>query len=373
MLALGESVFAHIIYAVPILLWSFLPVYVNTPANDEEDVRTENSETVHNPLILAKFSSLQREISALVDEVTTDLAQQRSVQSDAVKRLIVCFNGIESLIREQTQLTLELIGIVTREGAPGETSGVSHFEEIVGIVRRMADSISSSGHSSVEMVNVFSALKERIDAVALLLGEVESISKQTNLLALNAAIEAARAGEYGRGFAVVADEVRNLSARSSEFSHQIEAQHSGMKQIMGKAASIIAELASNDLNLTLGTQARVKHILSEVEQNDQQVTIQLAKMSEITDKVGKEVGVAIRSLQFEDILRQLNEKVDVRVRVLEDGFDSIVDAAEQNMRNFSPDRIVDQLENARVKIHNTCNERVIVHQENMDDGEIELF
>lgn len=371
--ALGESMFAMLIYAVPVIIWSLQqqPARSQTEVKNDDEVEVSTSSKV--PMLQDGFYALRQEVVDLIDEIGSDLSQQRSVQSDAVKRLISSFHGIESLIKEQNSLTSGLIGIVTRKDADSEASGMSHFDEIVGIVHRMADSIASSGHSSVEMVSVFSSLKERIEAVAQLLGEMESISKQTNLLALNAAIEAARAGEFGKGFAVVADEVRSLSARSGEFSSQIEAEHAGMRQIMSRAAAIIAELASNDLNLTLGTQGRVKQILEEVENNNHQVTRQLEQMSEITGKVSTEVDAAVRSLQFEDLLRQLNERIDGRVRVLENGFDAVVDAADQSVRNYSAEKIVEQLESARDKIHQSSKDRVSVHQETMDGGDVELF
>ena len=51
-------------------------------------------------------------------------------------------------------------------------------------------------------------LREEIERVGNVAGEIGDIAKQTNLLALNATIEAARAGDQGKGFAVVAGEVK---------------------------------------------------------------------------------------------------------------------------------------------------------------------
>ena len=72
-----------------------------------------------------------------------------------------------------------------------------------------------------ELQTSMSDIARHTQAIAGLLGSIDSITTQTNLLALNAAIEASRAGEQGRGFAVVAGEVRSLAQRTSEIARQI--------------------------------------------------------------------------------------------------------------------------------------------------------
>ena len=65
------------------------------------------------------------------------------------------------------------------------------------------------------------ALRDEVQNVAAMAGQIEAIAKQTNLLALNATIEAARAGEAGRGFAVVAGEVKQLAGQTSKTTGEI--------------------------------------------------------------------------------------------------------------------------------------------------------
>ena len=64
-------------------------------------------------------------------------------------------------------------------------------------------------------------LREEIERVGNVAGEIGDIAKQTNLLALNATIEAARAGEQGKGFAVVAGEVKVLSGQTADATNEI--------------------------------------------------------------------------------------------------------------------------------------------------------
>jgi hemoglobin-like flavoprotein len=69
--------------------------------------------------------------------------------------------------------------------------------------------------------NEADGLRQEVQQVADVAGQVQAIAAQTNLLALNATIEAARAGEAGKGFAVVAGEVKELAGQTRSATDQI--------------------------------------------------------------------------------------------------------------------------------------------------------
>jgi methyl-accepting chemotaxis protein len=64
-------------------------------------------------------------------------------------------------------------------------------------------------------------LRDILDQVGGVAGDIDAITRQTRLLALNARIEAARVGEAGRSFAVVASEISGLSGRTAEATNHI--------------------------------------------------------------------------------------------------------------------------------------------------------
>ena len=87
-----------------------------------------------------------------------------------------------------------------------------------------ASSVAVQGGAVVsEVVATMRGINQSSHKIADIIGVIDSIAFQTNILALNAAVEAARAGEQGRGFAGVASEVRSLAGRSAEAARQIKA------------------------------------------------------------------------------------------------------------------------------------------------------
>lgn len=366
----------HFVFIVAILIWlitSFSSKKQRSLSLESASI-TIDARQKNMQMLPVHSEQARAEASNLISEICSDLHQNRSVQSDAVEKLFSSFSGIENFIREQEKLTHGLIGLATQVNSTGNMAETSYVDEILYIVSRMSENIASTGKSSVELVKVLNTLRTQINSVDMLLEEIRGISKQTNFLALNAAIEAAHAGEQGRGFAVVADEVRKLSTRSNEFAQEISVQHEGMKEAMDIAGSVIGGIASQDLDLTLGTQTRVREIMDEVEINNGKIAGQLGEMTGITNKISLEVGVAIRSLQFEDLVRQLSERIEMRVKVLDKGFSALSSAVgsavivQEDATNTCA-----LLDNAKKSIENAIAIRLSVQQASMGEGQVEFF
>ena len=239
-----------------------------------------------------------------------ELGQLQRLLADAVARLTEGFNSLNRYAEAQRETALELAkndyGRSLGEGASGESLTIEQFvHETSATLNSFVDSIVANSRDAMSVVEKMDQIKEQMDKVSAILGEIEAISRQTNLLALNAAIEAARAGEHGRGFAVVADEVRALSERTNQFSLQIRGSIEQVHGSMHGMEGAINQLASHDLNFALQAKQDVEQTMAGIHSVNENMAVKIAELAGIGEKMGQSVNSTVTAMQFQDLSRQL--------------------------------------------------------------------
>lgn len=315
--------------------------------------------------------------SALVDELghaCRELHQGLDLLHDAVSELGGGFDGLSNKTNLQQSLLKQIIdaqkgGVSVQDFATRTGDLLEHF---VGVVVQMS-------RESLRIVYRIDGMAKEMDAVFGLLRNVNTIAEETNLLALNAAIEAARAGESGRGFAVVAGEIRNLASNSNQLNEQIGGHVERARLAMEQLRGLIGAMASQDLNVALSAKGSIDTMTAHVTESDARTSAVADQVVEISRGLTADVSTTVRSLQFEDILRQLIGQSRVRLTELQeitaDCTRDIEDLAcapleaealeERSQRVRA--RLAMQREKARLRARGPAL------QNSMDAGEIELF
>jgi len=329
------------------------------------------SRSIHEAL-----GSVKQELDNQFSHSCDEAGRIRSIQATAIEGLVNSFTGLESQSREQLDMVVSLIGSINSQMS-GETGQHRMAAEAAELVKVFVDNIKAMSQGSMALVEALNEMSAQLNAANKLLSEIDGISSQTNLLALNAAIEAARAGEAGRGFAVVADEVRSLSQRSTDFSEQIRANYNVTQCTMERAGAIIGEMASRDINLAMSSQHRIQEMMDEVSGANKAVAEKLEHISTISGEISGNVETAVRSLQFEDMTRQLMESLERRLGIVSTVSDKLIDVfadlvADPNQQEHE---LVEQIARLRaeVKADLDAASHKAVTQQDMGSGETELF
>lgn len=316
-----------------------------------------------------------------VQIVEDELVQVKALVSEAIDTLNGSFAGLHEQTQAEYQLVVSLLENLGGGEHDTDEMSIQKFSmEIKVVLQYLIDLLTNASHRSTETVGKIDEMVGQIESIFHLLEDVKGIADQTNLLALNAAIEAARAGEAGRGFAVVADEVRKLSLNSNVLNEEIRKQAEQARVTVDQVRSIVSETATKDMEHAVSSQDKVGHMLTDLEEMNGGISSKLGDVSGMISEIETSVSNAVRSLQFEDIVRQLVEQVMNHLGNLHRFSNEIGEFIADNQKNpaTSEEEYKLRVVAFREKIHEKRKEieesrMSRVNTGTMEEGEIELF
>ena len=324
---------------------------------------------------------LQQGVLKITDQLKLELSQIQGLVADSVITLQDSFHGINEQSQNQLHVVQGMLEHVSDKMNNASRDYVSFSDfasETDKVLRYFVDHVIEISQNTMQVVDQIYDMSQQMDKAESLLSDVKVIADQTNLLALNAAIEAARAGDAGRGFAVVADEVRKLSQHSNRFNDEIRLVIIGSRECIEDARESIGSVASKDMNFAIKSKARVDEMMLQIGQMNTSMAEHLNNVSVMSNKINEMVGNAVRSLQFEDIVRQLSGYSEHHIFRLENIASRIQTGIQElgSTPEVSTEQVIPGLTDIRNEINEVFNKELAhkpVEQSNMDEGDVELF
>jgi methyl-accepting chemotaxis protein len=278
-------------------------------------------------LLIAELTNVAGEIGSEVRvelaEACQGIGQAKGIVGDAVTKIGHSFKSLDQQAREQLSVVSSLIQDLTGNSAKvgSRHFGMQQFtRETTTVLETFVTFMNKASRQSTDVSQKIEEISEQMKSIFGMLAKIDAIAQQTNLLALNATIEAARAGEAGRGFAVVAKEVRALSISSRSLSDEIGNQVTQIRKTVGDARNIVNEVAAEDTSEALNASKHVEAMMKDLNDVNTHIESSLGHISTTTGQIHENIVLAIRALQFEDIVRQLLEYNNGRLEIVHNLF-----------------------------------------------------
>ena len=342
--------------------------YIRSTELDSADVELDEKKL--NLGLDKIFKNITEQLVIIENETT----RVKSLVSDATSGLQTSFETLNSKTNTQKNVAEGLLHALSDSTSEIQNHGEINFRTFISeteqVLEYFVDNVVDTSKSSMLLMHKIDDMNISIESIVTLLDDVRSISDKTNLLALNASIEAARAGDAGRGFSVVADEVRKLAIQSHEFNDQINQVVVETIKNMESARELITVLASKDMNAALNSKKRVNEMTAEITLLNNSAEKSTHELTSLTKEIDKQVSIAVRSLQFEDMVIQLVQQVELRL--------SFVDNVLRKLNTFVEHTKVEMVDHVDELItdineYSLILKRNVVSQKSMEEGEIELF
>lgn len=324
-------------------------------------------EAQHEPSLGDICKSIECALSGELDSIDQEIGRTQTLLRESVATLADGLQAIAGQSRHQQGVVNDILIHSERVSTNGGMDIHEFAEQISRLLNSFVELLIQVSVQSMTTVHSIDDMVSQTEAIFAAVDEVQGLAKKTNLLALNASIEAARAGEAGKGFGVVADEVRKLAQVSEKINGRIRERMEGARESIERVRDTVSSLASRDMNDCILTKERVQTMLVSVEQLNEEFTTGASNVGEVASRIGQAVDDSVRSLQFEDIVRQALDDARQRAANLRELLDIL-----HNQADAGPGHLSEALAGMRER-HAATQRRGIVSQTTMQAGSIDLF
>ena len=371
----GVALADALLFVAIVLGWGYL---LRLAASESVEVKRDQADQGDAALIHESNGlhvQLGQEVANQLASAHTELGNTQAILSDAIGKLVSTFTALADDVRAQQALTMYISGGEKDDSGHDAKEKFEHFVKLTSdAMNEFVDSTVQNSKHAMELVEKMDAINHEVSSILNILNEVEGIAKQTNLLALNAAIEAARAGEAGRGFAVVADEVRNLSENTNKFSKQIRSLVHNVNDALVDAEQSINKLAASDMTFVMDSKQHVQGMMSDLSALNATIAQNAIELRVINEKVEQNVGVAVSTLQFQDMSSQLIAHAQMRIAALQEVASQMSAGADSPSRDMYLQQIAAYRDSLNQHVMGLDAKKTNpVAQDNFDTGDIELF
>lgn len=323
-----------------------------------------------------RAAAVAADLAALDPYFSVTREQLRSIVAQTEAAAVTIMASLQTLNQAQTRSAARIGGAQDRIVGFAERSDAA-LHDLARSLGSYLDRRLDETRKERGVVDAAAAQMRGLDALIVTL---EKVGTATRMLALNANIEAGRAGQQGAGFKVIAQELQDLARTSQAAMTEARLQVSTVQRTIGAVLT-----ADHGGDGTRTESERLQALMAELDgiaRSTTQVLLGMARTEltearESTGLVGDQVLAIFGQIQFQDVVRQQIEAVDVSDTLLQRCLADLGRrlAGEEPEAPVRPDAI---LETARTRYVTQIQRRVDAQALGMgstgaDAPDIELF
>ncbi|TLS66289.1 hypothetical protein FE236_00235 [Mariprofundus erugo] len=312
----------------------------------------------------AVFYDVEESVRSEVASIRGQTDQIKSLLEDAITSLHDAFGSIHESTNEQMKTMTALMMQVV--GADDEQNIFQQAESASLILTDLVETLLLSSKNNLRALTTMDTVRNRLDKL------INMERKQSDLIQqLLGSIE---------GDSVPADTVRRVGEELRDLQ-LLQAKYGNETMAMFKNTHrLIDEIASKDMDEVFASKAKVEKIVQHFFDINSFVSERRSSVSQINGDIRQHLGTAIRALQFEDISRQSLgytdrhlDRMEGMLTILTDGLRNI--EANENLTLEEYTHQVEMIHGTMLDYHRALQleENNPISQENMDEGDVDLF
>jgi len=327
----------------------------------------------------AQLMELQDAVSSVLNDVESGVTDELSAirkQTDQIQHLLkdaiaALHESFESLDNDASELmsmmsTLMMEAVGQNSENPEDLNIFQRTEHVGKILAQLVEMIMQSSRNDLRELEYMGELRIPMDRL------VKSTQKSRQLLS--------RLDKMANNGAVDAEQLKGLVGEARIEHEACEEAVNEAMQPFSKLHKLVVKAASREMNEVFTSRTSVEEIIQHFNSINDMISSCRSDVSTLNANMRKDLGAAIRALQFEDIVSQSLGHTELHMDRME-GFARILAGNAVGMNEAWPDNIVEytsrlkllQDEVATYRKDLLLEETNPVSQQNMDEGDVELF